>query len=80
MNLLANITKLAIDKKYILYNDLYIYDEEQLFEILKSIKDSELQRLLYIFGNIKKDDIPSIELPYIKKRIINPLVNNTRFS
>ena len=71
---------LQIDKKYILYNDLYIYDEEQLFEILKSIKDSELQRLLYTFENIKKDDIPSIELPHIKKRIINPLINNARFS
>ena len=39
MNLLANITKLFIEKKQISYKDLYSYDEEELWSIIKISKD-----------------------------------------
>lgn len=79
MLLLAEITKYLINNSYISYNDLYNFDEEQLLELIKSIDDSELKELFNKFENITKEDIPNFELPKLKKRIINPLVNGKRF-
>ncbi len=78
MQLLAKITKLAIEKKYITYEELYFYDEESLFKILTTQKDKELLDFLEEFKNKKKTDIPNIELPKVKKRDLNPLVNGKR--
>ena len=78
MELLAKITKIAIDKKYIDYDDLYYYDEEDLFDIFKSLNDEEMLSLLTIFQNIKLGDIPSIKLPNVKIRKLNPLFNSKR--
>ena len=78
MELLAKITKLAIDKGYIKYLELYYFNEEELFYCLKNINDIELQELINKFENIKKEDIENIELPYIKKRLIKPLVKRVR--
>jgi len=79
MLLLAEITKYLINNSYISYNDLYTYDEEQLLELIKSIDNSELKELFSKFENITKEEIPNFELPKLKKRIINPLVNGKRF-
>lgn len=79
MQLLANITRLAIENKYISYDDLYVYNEEQLFNLFKKINNERLNNELHIFENIKKDDIPNIKLPKIKVRSLNPLVNSKRF-
>ncbi len=78
MQLLAKITKLAIDKKYIIYEELYSYTEKMLFELLKGKKDKELQGLIDEFENKKLIDIPKIELPEVKIRNLNPLVNGKR--
>lgn len=78
MQLLAKITKLAISKGLITYEELYSYDERELFELLKDIKDKELMLLLNEFQNKKKDDIPDIDLPKVKVRSLNPLVNSKR--
>jgi len=78
MNLLSIITKYAIDKKYISYEDLYCFDEIKLFDILNNINDIRLNELLDKFYNIKLSQIPSIILPDIKVRNLNPLVNNIR--
>ncbi len=78
MQLLAEITKLAIDEKYISYNDLYIYDEERIFSLYKKIHDNHLKKLLFKFENIKKEEIPILELPKIKNRNINPIVSGVR--
>ena len=78
MFLLAKITKYAIHKKYITYDELYIYDEQKLFTILKSIDDDELKSYLNIFENIKKTAIPNLENPKIKIRNINPLIQGKR--
>ena len=42
------------------------------------IKDEELERLIFRFENIKKLDIPILELPKIKKRKLNPIVGGNR--
>lgn len=78
MQLLANITKLAIEKNYLSYQELYSYSEEELFNLLKAQNDEKLQRLIEKFKNIKKEDIPNIELPKVKVRSLNPLVNGKR--
>ncbi len=76
MNLLADITKKAIDNKYIKYDDLYKLTEEEILEIFNSKKD--LDELMNLFYNIKLNDIPNIELPDVKIRDLNPLLNGKR--
>lgn len=78
MQLLAKITKLAIDKEYISYKDLFTYHEKRILRLLNSKKDEELKKLLYMFYNMTIDEVPEIELPNVKARSLNPLVNNKR--
>lgn len=78
MMLLAKITKIAIDKEYVVYEDLYIYDEKSLFDLLKLQDDMELQKLIYEFENKQKCDIMKLELPNIKVRNLNPIVDGSR--
>jgi len=78
MELLAKITKLAISKNVITYDELYYYNEEELFEMLKDKGDSQLLVLIDEFQNIKECDIPNIELPNVKVRKLNPIVNGNR--
>lgn len=80
MNLLAKITKLAIFNNYIKYDDLYSFNEEELFSLLKNIKDEKLSKLIYEFENINKEDIPLLSYPNIKERKINPIVNGKRLN
>lgn len=80
MNLLADITKIAIDDKVISYDDLYILDEETIIAKFKkyALKNEKFNKLLNKFFSIKLNDIPSIVMPEIKARVLNPLVNNKR--
>ena len=78
MLLLAKITKYAITKKYITYEDLYRHNEEELFTLFTNIDDIFLQDNINTFKTIKKEDIPNIESPNIKIRILHPLVNGRR--
>ena len=78
MELLAKITKYAIDKKYITYNDLYYLNEEEVFDIFNKINVKSFQKLLTEIKTKKKKDIPNLEIPNIKIRSLNPLVNNKR--
>ena len=80
MELLAKITKFAIDKKYIKYKDLYYYNEDELFKILDSINDNILHNYLLEFKNIKYEDILDIKLPLVKARTLSPIVKNKRYS
>lgn len=79
MLLLAKITRLAISKRYISYEDLFQYTEEDLFNLFKSKHDRELDSYIHKFKTIKKSDISNIISPDIKKRDLNPLVNGERF-
>ena len=78
MMLLANTTKYAIDKHYIIYDDLYKYNEKEIFELFKKIKDKKFQDLFKKFKYIKKEDIEIVKIPNIKERIIKPLINGIR--
>ena len=78
MQLLANITKLAISNKVISYEDLYFYNEEKLFNLLKNENNYELKQLINQFETQKIEDIPEIELPKVKVRNLKPLVNGIR--
>lgn len=78
MELLAAITKYGIDNKYITYEDLYVLNEEDLIYRLKSVNDSKLLEYFDKFENITLDEIPSICLPNIKIRSLNPLVQGKR--
>lgn len=78
MELLASITKYSIDKGYITYTELYTSNEKELITKLKTINDSKLKEDLYKFQNIKKEDIPVIDLPNVKIRDLSPIVNGKR--
>ncbi len=80
MHLLANITKLSIDKGYITYDDLYSLNEVELFNILKKSIDKELLDKINLFENINIDSIPKIDIPNIKVRVLKPLVNGKRYN
>ena len=80
MELLADITRYAISKEYIKYEDLYILNEEDLFKIFKSKKDDTLNYMLDIFYHIKKDELPEIKVPSnVKVRDLKPLVGGERY-
>ena len=80
MLLLADITKYLLKYK-IDYDDLYSLTETQAFEILNqlAISNFELKELLTKFSNLKKEDIPDISLPKIKKREIKPILKGKRY-
>lgn len=78
MQLLADITKLAIVNNYIKYDDLYSFDEEYLLDFLKKQDNLELKKLLNKFENIKKEEIPNKKISNLKIRLLNPIVNGKR--
>ena len=78
MELLANITKKAINKGIITEEQLYILSERDILSLIEFSFDSELREQLRLFKNIKREDIPEIRVDNIKERSINPLVGNTR--
>lgn len=82
MNLLADITKIAINSKIISYDDLYILDEEVIIDKFKkyALKNKDFKKQLNEFFSIKLKDIPNIVMPEIKTRVLNPLVNNKRLN
>lgn len=81
MDLLSKITKYAIDKNIITYDELYYIDEETLFRYFIKLSDNDIyfKEMLDNFLHIKKCDIPDIYLPNVKRRTINPLVNGKRY-
>ena len=78
MMLLAKIAKLSIEKKYITYEDLFKYNEEDLFKILKRKRNKEFKNLITEFETKKLNDIPHTIIENIKIRDLNPLVNGKR--
>lgn len=78
MTLLGEITRKGINNNLFTYQELFKYNEEELFDILNNSYDLEIHILLSMFYNIKKDEVPEIEINNIKRRIIKPLVLGTR--
>ena len=78
MELLATITKYAIDRGIIYYEDLFKLNEEDLFSILLQTGDPVIEDLMRTFRTIEKENIPQISLPNVKVRSIKPLLNGKR--
>lgn len=78
MELLAKITRLAISRRIIKYEDLYKLNEKELFDILNKGSNLDIIALLQVFRNVKKNEIGTIELSNVKVRKLSPLVNGKR--
>ena len=78
MELLANITKEAIEENIITYEDLYIKGDKEILDIIELKANTSILNKLNKFYNIKLDEIEELDLPYIKKRSINPILNGKR--
>ena len=79
MQLIAEMTKFAIEKGYIIYDDLFYLNEEELFCIYDTIDSKDFKEKYHKFKTIDAKEIPIINLPMIKKRDLNPLVCGRRF-
>lgn len=80
MELLAEITKMAIDNKIIKYDELFYLDEPTLLDKIRDSKIDELVNLLNKFETIPISDIPVIVLNDVKVRDLNPLVSGIRLN
>ena len=78
MNLLGRIAKLGIQEGLFTYEDLYKYTEDELFAILAQGESVELQWSLNKFYNVKKDEIPEVEIPNLKRRFVRPIICGRR--
>lgn len=78
MELLANITRNAINKNIISYEDLYKLTERELFNIFENSCDEEILNEVKLFKEVKVCDIPDITLSDVKKRVLKPLVSGKR--
>lgn len=78
MELLANITRYLINKEYIKYEDLYFLTENKIFELINNIEDKEIKEYIFLFKNIKKEEIPLVKQGEIKERKLKPLLNGKR--
>ena len=77
MELLATITKEAIEKEIITYNNLYTKTEEDLLRVLLSTNDLSINNKMREFLSIKREDIPPFSID-VKDRALSPLVRQRR--
>lgn len=80
MELLAKIVARSIDLGLIEYDDLFFKDDFELLQELENSGDKVIKTDLKKFKTIRKDEIPQIELPMIKRRNIRPFVNKKRLN
>ena len=80
MELLAKITRMAIENNIITYEELYYLSEIEFFHRIECSSSEEILKSLDKFKNIKKEDIPFVALDGVKRRCLNPLVGGNRFS
>ena len=78
MELLSKITKRAIDLGLLLYDDLFLLDEDEVFKIIEESDDNILKCDMELFKNILISDIPRIEIPCVKVRKLEPIVLGVR--
>lgn len=80
MELLAEITRSAINNKIITYEDLYLFNEEEMMQKLKECNNKIIKESIKKFETITKEEIPDIKLQNVKIRKLNPIVNGKRYS
>lgn len=80
MELLAEITRTAIENKVIEYRELYYIDEDILMNKIRGSEIDRLIQLLDMFENVVLEDIPNIGLDSVKPRNLNPLFAGNRLN
>lgn len=82
MNLLASIIGCAINIGLFSYYDLYHLTESEVVEIIEDNLDysSLLKEKWMLFRNIDKNDIDEQSEIVTKDKVVDPLINNKRFS
>lgn len=80
MELLAEITRSAINNKIITYDDLYLFDEEEMMQKFKECNNKIIKENIKKFETITKEEIPDIKLQNVKIRKLEPIVNGKRYS
>ncbi len=80
MELLAEITKMAIDNKVINYDDLYYLVEPTLFDKIRNSKIKKLEDLLSKFETVLVSEIPEVVIENVKNKDLNPLVGGIRLN
>ena len=78
MELLASITKHAIDNNVITYDELYNSTEKDILFKIKTSGNDALLTYFNEFETITLDKIPNIQIPNIKYRNLNPLIKGKR--
>ena len=78
MELLAEITRYGIQNGYITYDELYTSCEKDILAKLKNINSEKMKKYFDKFENITKSEIPVVNIPNIKIRDLNPLVQGKR--
>lgn len=78
MELLAKITKRAIELEIITYDELFILNEDEIIQKFQNSNDLEIINNLDLFRTISRDLIPNIDMPKIKVRDLNPIVLDKR--
>ena len=80
MELLADITRRAIEIGYITYKDLFRLDENEIFLILSRIEDYQIRKLMQRFRTIKLNEVPEIRLEKVKSRKLSPIAGGRRIN
>ena len=78
MNVLSKIVKRLINMKVLKYNDLYVLNYNQIFNIIKNCNDDLIKLYFKLYQNM----LPNKTLTNvkIKDRKLDPLVNNIRYT
>lgn len=78
MDILSKIVKRLIDIGMLNYNDLFILNDNDIFNIIRCSHDNYVKELFYYYQNMDRDN--SLVKVKIKERKLDPLVNNIRYT
>ncbi|MDD2505341.1 MAG: hypothetical protein PHF21_03615 [Bacilli bacterium] len=79
MTLLSEIVKILIKENFIKYEDLYILTDKEIFDIINKALKNEDVKVLYKMFTKMDSNICFLRKP-IKKRVIDPLILENRYS
>ena len=78
MSLLGNIAKKGMEEGLYSYSDLFTLTEDEILALLNSSEDIEMKWLLHKFYHVKKEEVPEVVIPNVKRRIIHPIICGRR--
>lgn len=78
MDILSKIVKRLIDIGILNYDDLFILNDNDIFNIIRCSHDNYVKELFYYYQNMDRDN--SLVKVKIKERKLDPLINNIRYT